>query len=201
MQVVAFRSAEWDTPWWSSANRGAGRYNRLNSAPTQYWCVHPLGPFAERLRGLGPLVIDDIDTIRWRTWAGLIDVDDLVTVGFDDAAAHGIGADELVGDDWGPCQDLADRLRSAGVPGVIVPSAALPGTDNIILFGSRYTSPFLSPVMDPAVDVATAHVAEMATPPEELVPGIRWHGEPHAAVEAWKVGDAYVYLDAVPPRR
>ena len=32
-------------------------------------CEHPLTVFAERLRGLGRAVIDDVDTIRWRSWA------------------------------------------------------------------------------------------------------------------------------------
>ncbi|MGH7080644.1 MAG: RES family NAD+ phosphorylase, partial [Acetobacteraceae bacterium] len=36
-----------------------------------------------------------------------------------------------------PTQDLADRMRAAGSQGIIVPSAALPGTESLVLFGIR----------------------------------------------------------------
>src|SRR5712691_8607339 len=31
--------------------RGAGQYNKEGVGPTQYMCLHPLGPWAELLRG------------------------------------------------------------------------------------------------------------------------------------------------------
>lgn len=198
--MIVFRSAEWDTPWWDRPNRGAGRFNFAGSDPTQYLSEHPLTVFAERLRGLGPGVTADLDTIRWRCWAMHVDPAVLREVTFDSAPSVGLSADELVGDDWTPCQDLADRCRAAGEQGLIVPSAALPGTRNLVQFGARAASPYLHPAIDPVVDSPTAHVAEASQPPVELVPLVRWQGAPHAELEAWRSGASFTFVDPTPPR-
>lgn len=198
--VVAYRSADWDTPWWAGPNRGLGRFNRVSSDPTQYLSLHPLTVIAERLRGLGRGVLADVDTIRWRCWAVELDTAGLVTVDFDSAARFGLAPDELIGDDWAPCQALADRRRAAGDRGLVVPSAALPGTRNVVLFGARVASPYLITPIDPGIDVPTAQVAERSTPPEELIIFVRWHGELHAEIESWRNGNPYVFQDPIPPR-
>ncbi|GIU84517.1 MAG: hypothetical protein KatS3mg008_1292 [Acidimicrobiales bacterium] len=162
---VVYRSADWDTPWWVQPNRGPGRFHTVNSLPTQYLSDHPLTVFAERLRHLGQAFVADLHTARWRCWAMKIEVTHLEVIDFDNARSFGISPDELVGDDWKPCQDLARRLREEGVPGLVVPSAALPGTRNIVLFGPRVASPFLLGPVDLDIDVPTAHTAEEATPP------------------------------------
>lgn len=197
--VVAFRSSEWDTPLWSRPNRGAGRFHRQLSTPTQYWCSHPLGVFAERLRQLGREVTMDIETIRWRTWCAHVNTSKLASIDFDNASAHGISPEELVGDDWGPCQDLALRLREAGEVGLIAPSAALPGTQTIVLFGPRFMAPYLLEVVDPEIDVATALATEASMPPYELIPRVRWHGEPHAGLDHWhQFGQELAFVDLIP---
>lgn len=193
--LVVYRSSEWDTPWWAEPNRGEGRFNEVNSPPTQYWATHPLTPFAERLRGLGRDVAADLETIRWRAWAAKIDDDDLVEIGFGDATAHGIEPDDLVGDDWTPCQELARRLRASDVTGAVVPSAALPGTRCVVMFGERFASPYLLEPIDPGFDVPTAAAAERATPPSALVPHVRWHGEPHLELESWRHGGEFAFRD------
>ena len=140
--AIVYRSAEWDTPWWVGPNRGAGRFNRAGSDPTQYLSEHPLAVFAERLRSLGRAVVADLQTIRWRCWAMEVRIGDLTVIDFDAAPAYGIRPEELVGDDWVPCQELADRRRAAGDRGLIIPSAALPGTRNVVLFDLRRREPF-----------------------------------------------------------
>lgn len=200
MELVAYRSADWDTPWWDRPNRAAGRFNRVLDPPTQYISLHPLGPFAERLRGLGRGVLADVDTIAWRSWAVRVLDDDLVPITFDSAARHGLTPDELIADDWTSCQDMADRLRAAGTPGIIVPSAALPGSENIVLFGPKVASPYLLAPIDPDVDVPTAHSAERSAAPLEILGLIRWHGEPHPGLESWKAGGIYRFSDPVAPR-
>jgi len=195
---IVYRSADWDTPWWARPHRGPGRFNRPGSDPTQYLSEHPLTVFAERVRGLGRPAVADLDTMRWRCWAMALRLEDLTPIGFDSARRFGIEPDELVGDDWAPCHDLADRLRAEGVPGIVVPSAALPGTRNVVVFGARVASPYLLDPIDPDLDVATAHVAERSVPPGEVVPLVRFHGEPHAELEAWRKGKAYVFREPAP---
>jgi hypothetical protein len=198
--VVAFRSAEWDTPWWVSPNRGRGRFHTSRSAPTQYWCLHPFGVFAERLRVLGPDVVADLDTIRWRVWAAKIELDGVETIDFETAADAGIDPADLVADDWDRCQRFADVRRTAGTPGLIVPSAALPGTSNVVLFEPRLSSPYAAHAINPLVDVPTAHVAEESVPPREMVPLVRWRGSPHAALDAWRSGSMFSVIDPPAPR-
>jgi hypothetical protein len=39
-----------------------------------------------------------------------------------------------MGDDWSPCQELADRARTAGLDGLLAPSSALPGETTLVVF-------------------------------------------------------------------
>ncbi len=181
-----------------SPNIGPGRWHTTAEGPTQYLALHPLGPFAERLRGLGPAVSADLATLRWRTWAARVDLDALTVVDFDTAAAHGIDAAALVADDWGPCQALAGRLRADGRAGLVVPSAALAGTDNVVLFGPRLAAPYTPAPVDAALDVPTAHAAENSTVPAELVAHVRWPGQPHPGLQAWRAGHTYTFNDPPP---
>ncbi len=125
-ELVGYRQSNWDTPWAASSNLREGRYHRPFEEATQYLCLHPLGVAAELLRHLGRDVIDDLDTVHYRLWAARVPREGLVRIQFQTAEAHGIAAEDLVGDAYGPTQSLADRLRGDGVPGAIVPSAALP---------------------------------------------------------------------------
>jgi RES domain-containing protein len=197
---VVYRSAEWDTPWWAGPNRAPGRFNRSLTEPTQYLCEHPLTCFAERLRGLGREAAVDLATMRWRCWVMDVRLEDLTTIDFDSSTTFGIAADDLVADDWSACQLLAERRRAAGDPGIIVPSAALPGTRNVVLFGPRVASPFLLPPVDADIENPSAHAAEFSEPPAEIVNLIRWHGEPHAGLHAWHAGEPFVFLDPPTPR-
>jgi RES domain-containing protein len=193
-RLVAYRSAEWDTPWWDRPNRGPARFNGVLDGPTQYLSSHPLGPFAERLRGLGRESVGDLESVRWRVWVVTFDHESVLDVTFDSAPTVGISADELVGDDWMPCQALAGRLRANGVRGLLVPSAALPGVRNVVLFGPRVASPYLAAPIDD-VDMPTAHAAEGSVPPSEVLPLIRWHGDPHAELEAWRARRSFAFVD------
>lgn len=197
--VTAYRAAFWDTPWWVNPNRGAGRFNRAMSGPVQYWATHPLATVAERLRALGPDVIYDLDMLKHRLWAATIPRRGLVHVTFDNARSHGLKPDELVGDDYAPTQGLADRLRDDGASGLIAPSAALPGTESVVLFGPRLIHPYLLQPVDEE-QVPTAHAAEGGIP-TEVVPHVRWRGDPHRALTYWRrTGKEYVFRDPALPR-
>lgn len=93
--------------------------------------------------------------------------------------SFGLSPEDRVDDDWALCRALAEPLRIAGVRGVIVASAALSGTSNVVLFGAHLASPYLAPPIDSTIESPTAHVAEQSIPPREVVDLVRWHGETH----------------------
>ena len=197
--MIAYRAAEWDTPWWARPNRAPGRYNTAGSEPTQYLTEHPLTVFAECLRAMGPMPADELSSIRWRCWAIDIEVEPFAEVTFENAGSYGLTAEDLVDDDWSACQQLADRSRGVGLAGLIVPSAALAGTRNLVVFGPRLRSPYLQAPVDPTIDVPTAHSAEDTSPPAELLPLVRWTGTPHAGLTAWQAGTPMSFIDPTPP--
>ena len=73
----------------------------------------------------------------------VLDIDDVTHVAFADCERYGHTVDELVGDDYTATQAPGDAVRASGATAMVVPSAALPGTHNLILFGVRLVHPFL----------------------------------------------------------
>jgi RES domain len=92
-------------------------------------------------------------------WTALVDLDDVQRVDFDGCAAYGLTADELVGDNYAPTQALAVAGRAAGFSAMIVPSAALPGAYNLILFGVRLLHPYLWQPLAPE-EIPTGHITD-----------------------------------------
>lgn len=199
MLQTLYRHAAWDTPWWVNPNRSPGRYHAPGGPPVQYWCTHPLGPAAELLRGQGLHQHEDLTEVRLRLWAARVEIQDLEQVGFDDAAGHGIEPAALVADDHDATQALAQRLREQGAPGLIAPSAALPGTEIVVLFGPKVLFPYLLEPID-VEQVPTGHAAD-SFPPAEVAPAVRHRGEPHAGLEVWqRTGTTEPFLDPPLPR-
>ncbi len=193
--VTTFRLASWRRPLRTEPSRVAGRYHRATEErPTQYLCLHPLGPWAEFLRATDLRTPEQLGFVRHRTWALRLALDDLPRIGFAEAAEHGLRPGDLVSDDLRACHRLADRLRAAGAPGAIVPSAALPGTDNVVLFGERAAAPYL---VDPlgAVDVPASPTAEAGRPPLGVLERVRRRGAAHAALEAWRAGEPFRFRE------
>ena len=132
--------------------------------------------------------------MRHRTWALRIELAGLVRIGFAEAAEHGLRPGDLVSDDLRACHRLADRLRAAGAPGAIVPSAALPGTENVVLFGERAAAPYpLEPLS--RIDVPASLTADGGRPPRGLLERVRRRGEPHPALEAWRAGEPFRFAE------
>lgn len=195
--IVAYRHAAYDTPWLVNPSRRDGRFHRALHDVTQYLALHPLGPAAEVVTRAFPshAAPEDVAALQLDLWAVAVDDDGLLHVGFAEAADHGIDPGVLVGDDYAPTQAWAEDLRALGVPGVVVPSAALPGTENLVLFGPRVLYPYLWPTRS-AVEVRTGHVSDAARAPAEVLGVARWPGQPHAALERWRrYGDAGPLVD------
>ena len=191
-ELTAFRLATWRRPLRTEPSRVPGRYHAATDVDaTQYLCLHPLGPWAEFLRGED---LREADQVRQRVWALRLRVRGLARIGFAEAAEHGVRPGDLVSDDHRACRRLAARLRERGVTGAIVPSAALPGTDNVVLFGARVSSPWTVEPLGP-VDLPAGLTADMARPPASLVGSVRFRGEAHRALEAWRAGEAFEFSE------
>jgi RES domain len=198
-ETTGWRLAAWDTPFWSGPNRRAGRYNRAGEDATQYICLHPWGPWAELLRWAGTRSPEQIADLRARVWSVRVTLPVPPRVlDFGTAAAQGGSADGLVSEDYGYCQQLGNVARSAGEPALITPSAALPGTSTLVLFGPRVLIPWQLEPIDLDIDVPAAVTAETAQVPPAVVPHVRWRGAPHAALAAWEADESYVFLEPAP---
>ncbi|KRF03258.1 hypothetical protein ASH00_15850 [Arthrobacter sp. Soil782] len=80
-----------------------------------------------------------VDPLEVRRRAGRARMSGLKVVDLCDPAiqaALGVIADELTGDDYDVCQDIADAARGAGLDGVMAPSAGLPGYRTLAIFPS-----------------------------------------------------------------
>lgn len=196
-EVVAYRLAAWDTPFWVNANRSSGRYNRAGTGPTQYLCLHPLGPWAEYLRRESLRDAVDVAQVRQRVWAVRVLLpDDVHTLTFATARSDGVDARALIADDHRACQDLGERLRSAGAGALLrVPSAALPGTQNLVVFGARLLVDYAIDIWDATLDMPACVAAERAQPPAPLLPLVRHRGMLHAEYEAWRHRRAFVFRE------
>lgn len=198
--VTAYRHAAYDTPWWAFPSSRSGRFHRGRRDIAQYWCLHPLGPAAEVLRSnVGPN--GDPDDVVLNLWSAIIDFDPApVVVDFATAPSYGLSAVDLVADDHTKTQELADALRARGHTSLVVPSAALPGTYNLVLFGPRVLHPYLwRPIS--SQEVPTGHLSDSARPAAEVAGLTRWIGTPHAGLTEWETtGTMSLLQDPIAPR-
>lgn len=196
MELVGYRAANYRTPLRVRPSEQAGRFHTIDSPPTQYLCRHPLGPAAEIIRhsrSAIPLEAGSVFAIR--VWALRLTLpDDTPVYRFGTPAAELPVLADLVGDDYEPSQRLAQDHRAAGVRGVIVPSAALPGTENIVLFGDRVA---ISYADDPIEEweIPASMTASAGSPPASLIPLVRRFGQPHPALSAWRRGEDFRFVE------
>jgi len=192
--VICYRFAAYATPLRTVPAALPARYTRGDEGePTQYLALHPLGPLAELMRNADLRSPDQIRAIQTRTWALEVPLDDLPEISFDTAGQFGITAEDLVADDRSACQQLAAQLRPR-VPGIVVPSAALPATWNVVLFGPRVAAPYLTQPVS-TLDIPASITAEHGRPPLSLLDLVRFVGDPHPALEAWRQGLSFGFVE------
>lgn len=198
-ETTAWRIAAWDTPLWIAPSRRAGRYNRAGDPPTQYLCLHPWGPWAEMLRWSDRRTERAAAELSTRLWSvRLVLPDPPRRITFDDADGMGIDAGDLVSDDYTVCQELADEARGRGDSALVVPSAALPGTETVVVLGARTLSPWHLEPVDIGLDVPAAVTSDRAGSPLAVLPYVRWRGERHAGLSEWRSGRPYTFLEPTP---
>ncbi|HET8778171.1 MAG TPA: RES family NAD+ phosphorylase [Candidatus Limnocylindria bacterium] len=192
--MICYRVAAYATPLRVVPASQPGRYNAADEDdPTQYMTLHPLGPFAELMRRADLRTAEQVRGVRMRAWALEVPIEDLPEITFDSADQFGITAEDLVSDDHSACQQLAGVLRGQ-MPGMIVPSAALPGTRNVVLFGPRVAAPYLiRPVS--SLDVPASVTAEHGQPPTSLLALVRFVGQLHPALAAWEHGTDFRFVE------
>ncbi len=192
--MISYRFAAYATPLRTIPASQPGRFNRGDEAePTQYVCLHPLGPLAELMRNADLRSPPQVRAVQMRTWALEAPIEDLPEISFDTAEFFGISAEQLVGDDRSACQQLARRLRTQ-ISGAIVPSAALPGTRNAVIFGPRVAAPYLAKPVS-ALDIPASITADGGRPLLSLLSMVRFVGHPHAALEAWREGRQFEFSE------
>jgi RES domain-containing protein len=188
VEVIGYRWADYDTPLWINRNRSAGRWHDLGDEPTQYWALHPLGPWAEHVRAQRIRDLIDLEQARSRTWAASFSFEkeeDVAYISFDSAHHWSIDPAALVDDDQTACQALGRALR-VSYRAIIVPSAALPGTENLVVFGPRALSAYGVAPNDLEIDVPSAVTADAGRPPSAVLDFVRHFGNVHPGLVAWQ---------------
>jgi hypothetical protein len=91
-----------------------------------------------------------------------------------------------VDEDYAECQREGERLRAEGFRGVLAPSASCPGEVNLTLFGPRIAVEWgLAPEKVLASFVPTKKLA-VGQPPDEVLSRVRYLGDVHASLAAYK---------------
>jgi hypothetical protein len=195
LELVAFRLANYETPLWSVENFSAGRYNDADSGFTQYLSLHPLTPWAELLRNEDRRSRERALLMRYPLWAVRVQVEqERFELTFDTASSFGLNPDDLVSDDHGPCRSLARAFRDGGPRLFIAPSAALPGTRNLVVLEPRVLAPWNQAPVD-EIDWPGTMTAQDGRCPEGLWDLVHYRatGTKHVALEAWENNEDFMF--------
>jgi hypothetical protein len=197
MELSCYRASSYRTPVRSRRHgpESAGRYHRPGSPATQYFSLHPMGPWAEVIRNQRCETVEDALETRIAIWAiRLVLSTRAATIDFAAADAGEtllpVAPRDLTDDDPTICRALAQAHREERPAAKVlrVPSAALPGTDNIVILGARrmieYTIEPIRPIHIPA-----AIAAVDARSPRDLFRLVRRRGTPDPAYDAWRRGE------------
>jgi len=177
LTCIAYRATSYDVPLWVNPNRRNGRWNTAGGVPTQYVALDAEAPFAEILRHENLRSEEEASHYSSTLWQLRIDSNLIVDYStFDRADAAGFSAQALVEDDHERCQAEAGWLMAQGARGLLSPSAALPGSLNVTLFGPRVLVPWAS-----SPELASSIPAQRLTtghPPKGLTGRTRYFGQP-----------------------
>jgi len=195
IELVTFRLANYETPLWAVENFAAGRYNQADSGFTQYLSLHPLTAWAELLRNEDRRTRDRALMMRYPLWAIRAQLTEApYDLTFDSAPDLGVDPADLVADDHAPCRALADSLRAGGPRAFFAPSAALPGTTNLVVLEPRVLCAWSVEPFD-AHDWPGSLAAQDGRCPEGLWDRVHYRAlaTAHAGYEAWAAGESFEF--------
>jgi hypothetical protein len=158
---------------WESADQPEARWHASGDGPVHYFADTPDGAWAEFVRHEEITDPEDLATVRRNLWA--------VEITNPPSAQPTLPAQTLTGPrrTYDECQREARRLRAAGEPGLLAPSAALmPGEARGLVVDRGLQ---LGPARDgrvavlfgPRPDVVGWLAAEQARPPDLLLGKVR----------------------------
>jgi RES domain-containing protein len=186
---VALRYSSYDTPFWARENSQVGRWHARGDGATQYLSMSTDGAWAELIRNEELRSEDEVAMVSVSMWAARIDQAMVVDYStFERAEEAGFDAAALVDEDYGRCQEEGARLRELNYAGVISPSAALPGSTNLTLFGPRMASTWGRTTL--LVSSIPATIIAKGAPPPGLLSRVRPIGTTHAGLVAHKTAYA-----------
>jgi RES domain len=195
LELVAFRLANYETPLWSVPNLSAGRYNEPDAGFTQYLSLHPLTPWAELLRNEERRTREQAVLMRYPLWALRLQFDEPPPeLTFDNARDFGLNPEDLVADDHTPCRTVARTFRASGPNTFIAPSAALPGTKNLVVLEPHVLVPWNQIPID-EIDWPGTLTSQDGRCPEGLWDLVHYRetGRKHVGFEAWENGDDFAF--------
>jgi RES domain-containing protein len=178
---VAYRATSYDTPLWVFPNRREGRWSHPDDRTiAQYCTLDAAAPMAEFLRHEDLRSEKDASELRLSIWQLQMAEGAILDLSTPEKAARqGVEWEELLSDDWRPCQELGRQVAAAGGRGVLAPCAALPGTMSITAFGPRseiaWTAEPRLAIQVPAREILRA------APGAGVVRSTRFFGDPYPA--------------------
>jgi hypothetical protein len=129
--------------------------------------------------------------MRYPLWAIRAQLEDEpLHLRFDNAAELGLDPSDLVADNQAPCRALAEAFRADGPSAFTAPSAALPGTTNLIVLEPRVLVSFNQTPIDD-IDWPGSMASQDGRCPEGLWELVQYRsaGRKHPGLAAWEAGD------------
>lgn len=176
---VVFRATTYDTPLWVSPNSRPGRWSHPQDGTiAQYCALDVAAAVAEMVRSEDLRDTDEARELRVSVWE--LRVDEGAIVDFSNpqlAQGQGFQWADLLSDSWNQCQAEGLEIIDSGGRGVLAPSASLPGSQCLTLFGPRTEIAWKG---EPrlAIQVPARHIFR-GEPGLGVVRDTRFFGEPH----------------------
>lgn len=135
--------------------------------------------------------------MRYRLWAIRAELDETpFELAFDNAGDFGLEPDDLVADDQGLCRALAEAFRGGGPKAFTAPSAALPGTTNLVVLEPRVLISWNQVPIDD-IDWPVSITSQDGRCPEGLWQSVHYlgTGTRHPGLDAWARGDIFEFTE------
>jgi hypothetical protein len=185
VSATYFRYSSYDVPFWARANTTDERWHCSGDGPTQYFSATSDGAWAELIRNENLRSEADLALVSIGLWQARVEQAHVADYrDFETAESAGFDPERLIDDDQTTCRIEGQRLRAAGFGGVLYPSSALPGEQNLALFGPRILLPWGAPRR--LASGIPGNRITLGAPPADLLPRVRHNGARHAGLSEYQ---------------